>query len=95
MIMTRSTHAFTLVELMVVILIIGILAAVSMPLMRGRVDAAKWAEANAAAGTIRHAARVYYAEASDSVSIIGTLDDTTIQEKLGFDPDDLTGTYFT
>ena len=33
---------FTLIELMVVILIVGILAAASIPLMRGRIDSAKW-----------------------------------------------------
>lgn len=76
---------FTLIELMVVILIVGILAAASIPLMRGRIDSAKWSEANAMAGTIRSAARVYFAEH-------GSI--TTDLTALGFSSGDLTGTYF-
>lgn len=81
---------FTLIELMVVILIVGILAAASIPLMRGRIDSAKWAEANAMAGTIKSAVRVYYAESGEILTdgVSGNL------PKLGFSENDLTGTYF-
>lgn len=78
---------FTLIELMVVILIVGILAAASVPLMRGRIDKAKWAEANAMAGTIQTAARVYFVE-NGSISTSVTMED------LGFNKNDLEGTYF-
>ncbi len=81
---------FTLIELMVVILIVGILAAASIPLMRGRIDSAKWAEANAMAGTIKSAVRVTYAE-SGSITT-GKVSDNL--STLGFSADDLTGTYF-
>jgi len=83
---------FTLIELMVVILIVGILAAASIPLMRGRIDSAKWAEANATAGTIRSAVRVYYAEHGSAPS--GGLGVAATRTALGFDEADLTGTYF-
>jgi prepilin-type N-terminal cleavage/methylation domain-containing protein len=87
----RNTKAFTLIELMVVILIVGILAAASVPLMRGRVESAKWSEANAMAGTIRAAARVRFAETGAVPS--GTINDAAMTA-LGFTAGDLTGTYF-
>lgn len=89
---------FTLVELMVVILIVGILAAVAIPLMQGRIDKAKWSEANAAAGTIRTAVRAYAAETSISTASTActgkTCDDSDVQAALGFNSTDLDGTYF-
>jgi prepilin-type N-terminal cleavage/methylation domain-containing protein len=89
----RNTKAFTLIELMVVILIVGILAAASVPLMRGRVESAKWSEANATAGTIRSAARVLFAEKGADGFPTGALDATKMTA-LGFMSGDLTGTYF-
>lgn len=82
---------FTLIELMVVILIVGILAAATIPLMRGRIESAKWAEANATAGTIKSAVRVYFVEHGSAPT--GPLNETT-RAALGFEDDDLTGTYF-
>ena len=88
---------FTLVELMVVILIVGILAAVAIPLMQGRIDKAKWSEANATAGTIRTAVRAYAAETSIAKAqalVNKKLDDDTTLGLLGFVESDLDGTYF-
>lgn len=93
----NSKKGFTLVELMVVILIVGILAAVAIPLMQGRIDKAKWSEANASAGTIRTAIRAYVAETSLTTAqgLVGnSLDDATTQDALGFATTDLIGTYF-
>jgi len=78
---------------MVVIFIVGILAAVAIPIMRGRIDAAKWSEAKAAMGSIRTAARAYIAEKGNSWTYAGT---TLVQ--LGFATgatNDLDGKYFT
>jgi prepilin-type N-terminal cleavage/methylation domain-containing protein len=89
-----TRKGFTLIELMVVILIVGILAAASIPLMRGRIDSAKWAEANATAGTIKSAVRVYFAEHGNATAVKGALSEGTIRTALGFTEGDLTGTYF-
>jgi len=93
----RSRKGFTLVELMVVILIVGILAAVAIPLMQGRINKAKWSEANATAGTIRTAIRAYAAETSVTTAqgLVGTtLSTAATQTALGFSSTDLNGTYF-
>ena len=84
----RERKGFTLIELMVVILIVGILAAVAIPLMRGRIDSAKWSEGKAMMGTIGTALRAYGAEKGDTGTWPPTITD------LGFVAGDLTGTYF-
>ncbi|HSV26840.1 MAG TPA: type II secretion system protein [Sedimentisphaerales bacterium] len=88
---------FTLVELMVVVLIVGILAAVALPLMSGRINAAKWSEANAAAGTIATGIRTYVAEkgpnyANYAADLVGGV--ATFGPRIGITAQDLTGTYF-
>jgi len=89
--MSRN-KAFTLIELMVVILIVSILAAVAVPIMRGRIDAAKWSEGRAMAGTLATSIRAYAAEKGSDGSYGGTTPSLTV---LGFSASDLTGTYFT
>ena len=83
----KRVRGFTLVELMVVVMIVAILAAVAIPLMQGRIDASKWSEGKAGIGTIASGLRAYAAEnptftATPSLANIGIL--TT----------DLDGTYF-
>jgi prepilin-type N-terminal cleavage/methylation domain-containing protein len=85
-----SRKGFTLIELMVVIFIVGILAAVAIPIMRGRIDAAKWSEGKASAGSIRTAIRAIHAEKGPAFDY-STI--TTLQD-IGFAVDDLKGRYF-
>ena len=58
----HSKKGFTLVELMVVVIIVGILAAVAVPLYRANLNRAASSEGVALLGSIRTAQRVYYAE---------------------------------
>lgn len=58
----KSNEGFSLVELMIVIVIIGVLAAVGVPIYSSNVTKAKMAEADAALGSIRTELRVYYGE---------------------------------
>jgi type IV pilus assembly protein PilA len=84
----ESKGGFTLIELMVVILIVGILAAVAVPLMRGRIDAARWSEGRTIMGTIATSLRAHVAEKGSNFKPVPKL------VELGFAKGDLEGTYF-
>jgi len=85
--MKSSSKGFTMVELMVVVLIVGILAAVAVPLMSGRIDSSKWSEAKAAMGTIAGALRSYAAEK-------GSFASAPSLSEIGIPNNELDGTYF-
>ena len=77
---------------MVVILIAGFLAAAAIPIIRGRIDSAKWSEGRAGAGSIRTAARAFCAEKGPLWGAVNYAA-TTITD-LGFQAGDLNGKYF-
>jgi prepilin-type N-terminal cleavage/methylation domain-containing protein len=85
---------FTLVELIVVILIVAILAAVAIPIMRGRVDAAKWSEGKALMGNISAAIRAYFSEPELERMGITKLDYLSLED-LQIDKSMFEGKYFT
>jgi len=89
---------FTLVELLVVIIIVGILAAVAIPMMTGNLQRARTTEAVAALGLIRNQLRLLKVETGDYNKLP---DGSMILRRSavagvvpGIEVDDLKGTYF-
>jgi prepilin-type N-terminal cleavage/methylation domain-containing protein len=87
----KSRKGFTLIELMIVVVIVGILAAIIIPLLLSRVERAKYSEGKAIAGQIATAVRAYAAEQGNSATLKGAPDLVT---DLGFKQQELDGKYF-
>jgi prepilin-type N-terminal cleavage/methylation domain-containing protein len=94
----KHRKGFTLTELMMVIFIVAILAAVALPLVRGRIDTAKWSEARAAAGTLKTTVRTLVTTVdpnyADYTIIEGSSGDGFPAQLLGFTDTSLDGSYF-
>jgi type IV pilus assembly protein PilA len=83
---------------MLVIFIVGIMSAVAIPIMRGRIDSVKWSEGLAGASTIRSSARAFCAEMGSDWSGVWanvTLAEIGLNIADGVGGDDLDGKYFT
>ena len=89
----RNQAGFTLVELMIVIVIVGILAAVAVPIYQSNITKAKMSECDAALGTIRTALRIYYAE-HGNYPVVATGTEVTAATSLDIIDTDLEGKYF-
>ena len=94
----KHRKGFTVTELMMVIFIIGILAAAAYPLMRGRIDSAKWSEGRAAAGTVKTTVRTLVTTMdpnyTDYAIIENSFEDGLLALMLGFTDTSLNGSYF-
>ncbi|MDW7709341.1 MAG: type IV pilin protein [Deferrisomatales bacterium] len=84
---------FTLVELMIVVAILGILAAVAVPMYRGYISTSKMAEAKANLETIRLLQEQYYAD--NRVYLAGADTAALIADLPGFEPGNPGGLFYT
>lgn len=96
----KKNSGFSLVELMIVIVIIGVLAAVAVPIYSNNVMKAKMSEADAALGSIRTQLRIYYGENGEyptltSGSYVMDGNGTSGTEWHSMSTGELTGKYFT
>lgn len=91
--MTTKSHnhsGFTLVELAIVIVIAGILAAVAVPIYKGLIDDSKWSEARVGLGSIRTALDVYRAKYSGKLPGVTTGQVSAVATRIGVDSNSLT-----
>jgi prepilin-type N-terminal cleavage/methylation domain-containing protein len=65
---------FTLVEVLIVVIIIGILASIGMPQFAASIEKAKGGEARAYLGHIQTGEKIYYAERETYTDILQDLD---------------------
>ena len=85
----KGKKGFTLVELMIVVIIVGILAASAVPIYRANMRRALSAEGFAALGAIRSAQRLYFAEWGTYLAVPqGTTDTDGIYAAFGLDTRD-------
>ncbi len=77
---------------MIVIVIVGVLASVAIPILRGRINEAKWSEGKAMMGTVARAIRAYHGEKGPSGQPPTNFGINTTG--VGFRPGDLAGSYF-
>jgi len=81
----KGRKGFTLIELMVVVIVIGVLAGAAAPIYRFATNRAYGSEGKATLGTMRKSEMTLHAESN--TFIFGTSEDTptSILEKLGVD----------
>jgi type IV pilus assembly protein PilE len=86
--MGQNKKGFTLVELMIVVAILGVLAAIAIPMYTNYITTAKWTEAKTNLMAIRLLEEQYYSD--NGLYIVGkhtVADPTSLKEALkGFEP---------
>ncbi len=87
----RAKTGFTLVELLIVVVIIGILAVISVPIVNGMTDRAKQAEGIRAIGQIKSNIEIAYQESGTAPGNIADL----VTAKIISDASVYAGEYYT
>lgn len=91
----KKQSGFTLIELLIVIIIVGILAAVGLSLLTGNTDAARLSEGVSGLGTVRTEMRARLAQDGGYPTGAGfTATDSIVASGIGFNVGDLCGRYF-
>ena len=95
----NSKKGFTLIELVVVLVIIGILSVIAVPMYRGYIRRAMASEGRALVGVMFHAQQAYYAEHSTYVAVPATMDASALDLNGDGNPKDIdldarTNTFF-
>jgi len=90
----KSTNGFSLVELMIVIVIIGVLAAVAVPIYSNNVKKAKTSEADATMGVVRQELRIYLGANGTYPDVVALTKPYASAALLGMDSLDFVGKYF-
>ena len=89
-----AKKGFTLIELIIVIVIIGILAAIAAPMMSANVAKARRSEAVSIMGAIRTAERLYFVDATTYTNVgLGNFG-TTDPLNMYITGNDINGRYF-
>ena len=78
----KKKAGFTLIELMVVVIVVGILAAAAVPIYRFAMSRAYSSEAKATMGTIRASELVYYTEQNPNAYLTGVSTDASATDLL-------------
>lgn len=79
-----NKKGFTLVEVLIVVIIIGILAAIGIPQFASSIEKAKGGEARAGLGHIQTGEKVFFAENEYYTTTLGSLDITLTQRYWSF-----------
>jgi len=88
-----NRKGFTLVEVLIVVIIIGILAAIGIPQFADSIEKAKGGEARAGLGHIQTAEKIYYAENESYTDSLPQLDISLTQRYWAFSITTATGLY--
>ena len=90
-----SRKGFTLVEVLIVVIIIGILASIGIPQFGASIEKAKGGEARAGLGHIQTGEKVYFAENEYYTTVQGDLDITLTNKYWTFSLSTPTSTTYT